>query len=75
MTSAASVTSVAPCLSKSLLPSSMHVPPKKSEKTRLAKRFLTPAPHENSARNLLEGAGAKAAYVAGSDAEILPDKF
>ena len=44
---------------------SMHVPPKKSEKTRLAKRFLTPAPHENSSRNLLEGAGAKAAYVAG----------
>jgi hypothetical protein len=43
----------------------MHVPPKKSEKTRLAKRFLTPAPHENGARNLLEGAGAKAAYVAG----------
>jgi hypothetical protein len=34
-----------------------------------------PAPHENGARNLLEGAGAKAAYVAGSDAEILPDKF
>jgi hypothetical protein len=40
------------------------VPPKKWEKTRLAKRFLTPAPHENGARNLLEGAGAKAKEAA-----------